>query len=211
MMSMRQNRTVSTAVRMMAAICVGAGALGGCATGNPDEALVQENLELRQQRADMERQLAECEQRYSMLDAQNRQLGQLGAAGATGFEGIDGVTVGRSAGEVTVGIEGDVLFASGSVTLRPEAKASLDRVVSNIKQRYPGKTVRVEGHTDTDPIRKSKWETNERLSSERALAVEAYLVSKGLDNRQVYSAAFGPAQPRGSKKESRRVEIVIVE
>jgi flagellar motor protein MotB len=211
MMSMRRGGTVHKAIKVMAALCLGASALGGCATGNPDEALVQENLELRQQRSELERQLAECEQRYAMLDEQNRQLGQLGASGATGFEGIDGVTVGRSAGEVTVGIAGDVLFASGSAALRPEAKSSLDRVVSNIKERYPGRVIRVEGHTDTDPIRKSKWETNERLSSERALAVEAYLVSRGLDNKVVYSAAFGSAQPKNSKKDSRRVEIVIIE
>ncbi|MFG0283629.1 MAG: flagellar motor protein MotB [Phycisphaerales bacterium JB039] len=209
MNSMRRNGVFRSALKILAAATVAAGALGGCATGNPDDALVQENLELRQQRAELEQQLAECEQRYAMLDEQNRQLGQLGSD--TGFEGIDGVTIGRSQGELTVGIAGDVLFASGSAALRPEAKRSLDQVVANIRQRYPGKTIRVEGHTDTDPIRKSKWETNERLSAERAMAVEAYLVSKGLDNKQVYSAAFGSAQPRGSKKDSRRVEIVIIE
>jgi len=192
----------------MSAICFATFGLGGCATGNADEALMQENLELRQQRAELENQLADCEQRYAMLDSQNRQLGSLGA---TGFEGIDGVTVGRTAGEVTVGIAGDVLFASGSATLRPEARASLDRVVANIRSQYGGKTIRVEGHTDTDPIRKSKWETNERLSAERAMAVQAYLVSKGLDRKQVYSAAFADTRPRGSKKDSRRVEIVIID
>ena len=209
MNSTRRIGSLRSAVKLMVAVTVAAGALGGCATNNPDDALVQENLELRQQRAELEQQLAECEQRYAMLDEQNRQLGQLG--GDTGFEGIDGVTIGRSQGELTVGIAGDVLFASGSAALRPEAKRSLDQVVANIRQRYPGKTIRVEGHTDTDPIRKSKWETNERLSAERAMAVEAYLVSKGIDNAQVYSAAFGSAQPRGSKKDSRRVEIVIIE
>lgn len=204
-----RSRSLSALVAAMSAICFAAFGLGGCASGNPDEALVQENLELRQQRAELERQLADCEQRYSMLDSQNRQLGQLGSM--TGFEGIDGVTVGRSEGELTVGIAGDVLFASGSATLRPEARASLDRVVANIRSQYPGRTIRVEGHTDTDPIRKSKWETNERLSAERALAVQAYLVSKGLDRKQVYAAAFADTRPKGSKKDSRRVEIVIIE
>jgi chemotaxis protein MotB len=210
MINPRRNRSLSALVAAMSAICFAAFGLGGCASGNADEALMQENLELRQQRAELERQLADCEQRYSMLDSQNRQLGRMGS-GSTGFEGIDGVTVGRGNGEVTVGIAGDVLFASGSATLRPEARASLDRVVANIRSQYPGKTIRVEGHTDTDPIRKSKWETNERLSAERAMAVQAYLVSKGLDRKQVYSAAFADTRPKGSKKDSRRVEIVIIE
>lgn len=209
MINARRNRSISALVAAMSAICFAAFGLGGCATGNADEALMQENLELRQQRAELESQLADCEQRYAMLDSQNRQLGQLPSV--TGFEGIDGVTVGRTAGEVTVGIAGDVLFASGSATLRPEARASLDRVAANIRQQYPGKTIRVEGHTDTDPIRKSKWETNERLSAERAMAVQAYLVGKGLDRTQVYAAAFADTRPRGSKKDSRRVEIVIID
>src|SRR5690606_27884853 len=145
MMNARRNRSINALVAAMSAICFAAFGLGGCATGNADEALMQENLELRQQRAELESQLADCEQRYAMLDSQNRQLGHVG--GATGFEGIDGVTVGRGNGEVTVGIAGDVLFASGSATLRPEARASLDRVAANIRSQYPGKTIRVEGHT----------------------------------------------------------------
>ena len=43
------------------------------------------------------------------------------------------------------------------------------------------------------------------------MAVEAYLVSRGLANDRVYSAAFGPSNPKGNKKDSRRVEIVIVD
>jgi len=72
--------------------------------------------------------------------------------------------------------------------------------------------VRIEGYTDTDKLvkTKAKWHTNENLSAARALAVEGYLVSKGVDNDKAYSAAFGPSKPRATKKDSRRVEIVIL-
>ena len=72
--------------------------------------------------------------------------------------------------------------------------------------------IRVEGYTDTDKLvkTKDKWKTNERLSAYRALAVEEYLVAKGVNNDRIYSAAFGPSNPKGSKQASRRVEIVIL-
>ena len=101
-------------------------------------------------------------------------------------------------------------FATGSADLSDVARSVLKELAATLGSEST-MTLRVEGHTDTDPIRKSKWETNERLSSERALAVEAYLVSRGIDNQQIYSAAFGSAQPKNSKKDSRRVEIVIIE
>src|SRR5690606_7017515 len=112
--------------------------------------------------------------------------------------------------EVVVSVAGDVLFDSGKATLKPAAKQKLDQVARIIRTQYPGQIIRVEGYTDSDPIRKSGWKTNERLSGERAMAVEEYLVSKGLSRDQIYYAGFGSSKPRASKKDSRRVEIVIL-
>jgi len=63
---------------------------------------------------------------------------------------------------------------------------------------------------DTDPIRKSNWKTNERLAAERALSVEEYFSTRGIDKDRMHIASYGPARPKGSKKDSRRVEIVIL-
>ena len=187
----------------------------GCASNGPkpDDALVMENQELRRLNENLRLALGDAETRYNALDQQNRDLaGQLSAApsGETGFEGL-GAGVSRRPGEVVVDIAGEVLFDSGSVTIKRDAQRVLDGVVRVIQQRYSGKEVRVAGFTDNDPIKKSDWKTNERLSPERAMAVEAYLVSKGLDNGRVHSAAYGPAKPKASKRESRRVEIIILE
>jgi len=94
--------------------------------------------------------------------------------------------------------------------LKSTAKTKLDKVASVIKGQYAGQMVRVEGYTDTDPIQKSGWKTNERLSGERAMAVEEYLTSRGLSKDQIYYAGFGAAHARANKKDSRRVEIVIL-
>jgi len=180
-----------------------------------------ENTELRERNASLEKE-AEASRRNaaqlaSQVDDLTAQIDRLAAdtrvasADPTGFEGIPDVGVSRQAGgEVVVAIAGDVLFDSGSIALKPSAKTSLDSVATVLKGRYGANLIRIEGHTDTDPIRKSKWKTNERLSFERANAVEQYLASKGVKSRRMYSAAFGSANPKANKKASRRVEIVIL-
>lgn len=123
-----------------------------------------------------------------------------------------GTTSRRDHGDLVVEVAGDVLFDSGSITLKATAKRTLDQVARRIQSDYSSHTIRVEGYTDSDPIRKQKdkYKDNEELSAQRALAVERYLVSKGVPSSTVYSAAFGSAKSKGSKKASRRVEIVIL-
>lgn len=188
-------------------------ALGGCSTVPQSEydLVVQENTELRQRQAALQRSLDESESRYAaMIDENQRLAGDLDRRRGD-FEGMDGVTTGRrGTGEMVVGIAGDVLFDSGSATLKNDAKRTLDRIAQVLNSSYAANQIRVEGYTDTDPIRRSKWETNRRLGAERAMAVEEYLVSKGVDNRRIYSATFGEIQPKGTKAQSRRVEIVLL-
>lgn len=201
--------------------------LTGCKTVSQREydAAIEENTELRDRIASLQTNLDQAKDANSAYESQNSQLRSenqrlsesLNNAAtrvpSTGFEGIDGIDVDRrSRGEVVVGVESDILFASGSADLRGDAKSTLDRVASVLKSQYGSNEIRVEGYTDTDPLKKTKakWQTNENLSAARALAVESYLVSKGVDNNRIYSAAFGPAKTKGSKKESRRVEIVIL-
>jgi len=200
--------------------------LGGCNTVSQRDydAAIDENTQLRERIAGLQENVRQAsdgnnayQQQNADLRAQNQklqsELGEALARPTTGFEGIDGVDVGmRSGGAIVVGVAGDVLFNSGSDELRKDAKATLDQVARVIKSTYASNEVRVEGYTDSDKLvkTKKKWGTNENLSAARALAVERYLVGKGIDNDQIYSAAFGPSNPKGTKKESRRVEIVIL-
>lgn len=200
----------------------------GCANEKIDyeaelAAYEMENEELRLREAQLQQALEDAERNtgdnsgeIERLRTENQQLRQQLAAvptpntGATGFEGIQGTTTSRRGSDVVVDVAGDVLFSSGSTTLRNEAKASLDRIAGVLNSTYSGNQLRIAGHTDSDPIRKSKWGTNERLSAERALAVEAYLGSKGVDMGRMHVAGYGPDKPRGSKQQSRRVEIVVI-
>lgn len=187
------------------------------------DAAIDENTQLRERIAGLQESVRQCNESNSAFQSQNEQLrgenarlqSELSTAQSqprTGFEGISGVDLSARNGAIVVGVASEVLFASGSADLRSNAKSTLDQVVGVIRNQYGGNEIRVEGYTDTDKLvkTKDKWQTNERLSAARALAVEEYLVSKGVDNDRIYSAAFGPSKPKGTKQASRRVEIVIL-
>lgn len=190
--------------------------LGGCGGKARDYNLVvAENTELRARNQELEGAIGDANTRNASLEEENRGLaGRLdrgGGGGATGFEGIPGVSAYRGAGgEIVLTVAGDVLFDSGAITLKSQAKRSLDQVANVIRSQYGTNAIRVDGYTDSDPIKKSQWKTNERLSAERALAVEDYLANKGIDRDRVIVAAHGPANPKANKKDSRRVEIIIL-
>ncbi len=128
----------------------------------------------------------------------------------TGFGNIKGVQTMRSPGRITVRVPGDVLFAPGKVTLKSGSKHTLRQIAEVIKRKYAKDEIRIEGYTDTNPIRKSHWKDNLELSLERAAAVERYLQSLGVNKDRMYSAGFGASKPLSTKAKSRRVEIVVV-
>lgn len=207
--------------------------LGGCNTVSQRDydAAIDENTQLRERIAGLQATAVQTNDGNSAYQVQNDQLrsdlqqlqtelddAQASATAAnsrpiTGFEGISDVQVGmRNGGVIVLRVPGDVLFNSGSEQLRKQAKLTLDGIARVIKNTYSGNQVRIEGYTDTDKLvkTKKKWGTNENLSAARALSVETYLVERGIDNDRIYSAAFGPSNAKGTKKDSRRVEIIIL-
>lgn len=196
--------------------------LVGCKTVSQRDydAAIDENTQLRERIAGLQESVRQSNESNSAYQSQNAQLrddnarlqSELSSRASTGFEGISGVDLSTRNGAIVVGVASEVLFASGSADLRSNAKITLDKVVGVIRSQYGSNEIRVEGYTDTDKLvkTKDKWKTNETLSAHRALAVESYLVSKGIDNDRIYSAAFGPSSPKATKQASRRVEIVIL-
>lgn len=134
---------------------------------------------------------------------------------ATGFgEGLD-VAFDERAGTITVTLPNAILFSSGKETLKDATIAELKHVMTVINERYGDKQIEVVGHTDSDPIKKSKWKDNWQLSSERALSVLRYLVSNGISEERIVAVAAGESRPIASngtesgKARNRRVEIVV--
>jgi flagellar motor protein MotB len=120
--------------------------------------------------------------------------------------------VSRETGHTTVYLPSKLLFAPGQATLQPEAKQSLDQVVSALKKQFAGKKLRVEGYTDKTPIKVSKWSSNEELSLARADAVKQYLVAHGISASRISTKGLGSAKPRDPNdlSKNRRVEVVVL-
>ena len=136
-------------------------------------------------------------------------------ADVTGFgEGYD-VAFDPSAGTITVTLPNAILFDSGKAELKKATSTELDHIRSVLRDKYAGKRVDVVGHTDTDPIKKSKWKDNWELSAQRALSVLRYLVKRGISDKDIQAVGCGESQPVASnstasgKAKNRRVEIVV--
>lgn len=134
----------------------------------------------------------------------------------------DGTKTGTGTGggaETVFTLGSDVLFSSGRATLTVAGQTALASIVSKIKSDYPTNTVRVYGHTDTDPIKRTKnlWADNLDLSSNRAMAVTRYLIKQGLTASKVESVGMGQTRPiadnktKAGKAKNRRVEIIVVQ
>ena len=110
-------------------------------------------------------------------------------------------------------VSGSVLFVTGKADLTSAGKRELDSIASNIKSRYPGHHISVEGHTDNSPmiVTKPKWGTNMWLSANRANAVANHLISRGIAENLVSVRGWGAGKPTGrGPDQDRRVEIIVL-
>ena len=123
----------------------------------------------------------------------------------------EGVTCRVEGNDLIIDVPGDVLFDSGKATLKANAKTTLDKIAASIRKQYPSSGLRVQGFTDTDPIKKSQWSDNWELAFARARSVGKYLEGKGFPNDDFAYVSFGDTKPRSTKAQSRRVEIAVVE
>ncbi|MHC4487728.1 MAG: OmpA/MotB family protein [Planctomycetota bacterium] len=151
------------------------------------------------------------------IDELQRQIGDLSRspADATGFGPGYDVAFDPTAGTITVTLPNAILFDSGKATLKKATSTELDHIRSVLEAKYSSRQIDVVGHTDSDPIKKSKWKDNWELSAQRALTVARYLIERGIANDHIRAVGSGESRPIASnatdsgKKKNRRVEIVV--
>lgn len=199
-------------VPMLALLALSAAAafLGGCNNEKKQQALTiaqlqEDNQSLMTENERLAAEAKEKADRASALEAENATLKTsptTGGGGGGGGGGSDRVLT----------VAGDVAFGPGQITLTAAGKREVDNIISTIKSQYSSSRIEVAGFTDNDPLKKTKdkYTDNENLSVQRALAVERYMNANGVSGDQTHSSGYGPAHAKGSKKESRRVEIRIL-
>jgi chemotaxis protein MotB len=183
--------------------------------------------ELRDERARLKGQI------QSLAADRDDALGQLAEAGSRdtsaapveapaasqSFPELDsvGVSYGMRDGQMVLSIPASITFASGKAELSSDGKKALKKVASTLLEAYPGARFSVEGHTDSDPIKKSSFASNRDLSVSRAMAVLRFLVEDcGIPDDRCIVAGHGQYQPVAGnakdtdKAKNRRVEIVVL-
>ncbi|UCC97600.1 MAG: OmpA family protein [Phycisphaerales bacterium] len=168
----------------------------------------------RGEKGQLAQQISQDQQTIEELQRQIEEQRKTPAE-ASGFgEGYD-VAFDPAAGTITVTLPNAILFDSGKATLKSVTIRELDHIRSVLREKYNGKQIDVVGHTDSDPIKKSKWKDNWQLSAERALTVTRYLIERGSPEDRIRAVGCGESQPIASnasasgKAKNRRVEIVV--
>src|SRR6266850_1430851 len=104
----------------------------------------------------------------------------------------------------------DVLFDTGSYTLKPGAREKLAKI-SGIVLAHSGLSLQIEGHTDSV----GGDDFNQQLSERRADSVREFLAEQGVAPSSITARGFGKTQPVASndtaegRQRNRRVELVV--
>ncbi len=115
-----------------------------------------------------------------------------------------------------ISVPGSVLFDSGKAELTAQGRAKLAQIASDIRSRYSDRDIYVFGHTDDEPIRKSKWKDNWELGAHRSLTVVRALRDQGIANESLVQANCSQYRPKvpnanaKNKSTNRRVEFYAV-
>ncbi|MGF7162177.1 chemotaxis protein MotB [Rhodoligotrophos appendicifer] len=119
--------------------------------------------------------------------------------------------------------QAEVLFPKGESVFQAAGRAELQKLASAIKElesEIPDDlawVLRVDGHTDDDPINTPQYPSNWELSAARAIAVVKFLVAQGVNPQHLVAAGFGEYQPIASgstaeaKTLNRRIELKLTE
>ncbi|MEO8404784.1 MAG: OmpA family protein, partial [Chitinophagaceae bacterium] len=104
----------------------------------------------------------------------------------------------------------NIYFATGKYVLLSKSFKGLDDVAKVMKEN-PATQLTIDGHTDNVGSDAS----NQKLSENRAGAVKAYLVKKGVDASRLMSTGYGETKPIADNKtaagrqKNRRVELKL--
>lgn len=208
----------------VAVIIVGA---VGCASSK----LKKDNEALKTQVLDYSAKVTDAESEIANLRAENAalqsQLGETQADATAKTDELARMTANLKGQGFDAQMRGDmmvvtmdqkILFASGSASLSKTGSAKLSQLARMLNGDLAGYPVEVQGHTDNDPIikTKNKYKSNWELSYERAQTVTYQLIKAGISPKRLHASAYGeqhPVKPNSSssgKAANRRVEIVVM-
>ncbi|WP_343562253.1 peptidoglycan -binding protein [Kiloniella sp. b19] len=119
--------------------------------------------------------------------------------------------------------QSEVLFNSGEAVLGAggrEQMAALARTLLELTREIPEDidwVLRVDGHTDIQPIATATFPSNWELSTARAISVVKFLMTQGIPANRLAATGFGEFQPLdtaetpGAFRKNRRIELKLTQ
>ncbi len=169
--------------------------------------------------SDLNMSEGEVENFAAQVKAGNEKLNALYESIAEAFETYDpnDLEVSERNGKLYITLSNSILFDAGRARLSDDSKEVVETIANAIKDN-PDLTIRIEGHTDNDPVKihKYKYKDNWALSTARALAIVSELEKMGVDGKRLTAAGKGDTQPIASndtdegKQKNRRTEFIVV-
>ncbi|MEG9432926.1 flagellar motor protein MotB [Terriglobus sp. ADX1] len=123
------------------------------------------------------------------------------------------VTIRNNDEGTTLSLDSAGFFDSGSAEVMPSALAILTRIA----QALPNGPMRIEGHTDNQPIHTAQFRSNWELSTARAASIAQVLMMSSVNSPANFSlAGYGEFHPIAGnntaegRATNRRVDIVLL-
>jgi OmpA-OmpF porin, OOP family len=140
---------------------------------------------------------------------------------ATAAQGCDGFLAPKAAAkpaaaqpkvtQTKITLQADTLYDFDKATLKPEGKATLDKVAADLAKIRLEVIIAV---GNTDSVGSDAY--NQALGQRRAQSVKAYLISKGVDGGRIYTESKGKSNPVATnataegRAKNRRTDIEVV-
>jgi OmpA-OmpF porin, OOP family len=137
---------------------------------------------------------------------------------ATAAQGCDGFLAKAAAKpaqpkvtQTKITLQADTLYDFDKATLKPEGKATLDKVAADLGKIRLEVIIAV---GNTDSVGSDAY--NQALGQRRAQSVKAYLISKGVDGGRIYTESKGKSNPVATnataegRAKNRRTDIEVV-
>ncbi|OGI04324.1 MAG: hypothetical protein A2Y25_08645 [Candidatus Melainabacteria bacterium GWF2_37_15] len=116
-----------------------------------------------------------------------------------------------------INMVGNIFFESSASKLRPESLEVIKQVGAVLKEKFPYNLIRVEGHSDNQPMTSSVYPSNWELSAARAASIVRYFIDNaGIEKDRFVVVGYGDTRPvatnstEAGRNANRRVEIIVL-
>lgn len=117
---------------------------------------------------------------------------------------------------ILIRVKNNVIFDEGSAEIKTNSTKTLNEIVTVLTKI--DNPVIIEGHTDSTPIKNTKYPSNWELSTARATNIISYLVEKGkISPKRLSAVGYGEYMPIennttiSGRMLNRRVDIIVLE